>query len=272
MKVQRILVAVDDSPGSRAAAEAAAQLAARLQAELVGLFVEDIQLLHAAALPLAREVDSLTAGRRLPQGEAVRRQLRLQAARARDQLRRIADHERLAWSFRTTRGTVPTEIAAASEDAEIVSLGPMGWSPRRQKAIGAAAQAVLAKKQGCTLLLHRTAQIRPPILLIFDGSPTALQALRLGGKIAAGGHGGALQIVLVGNQAKLIATVNNTVDDTEAYTIAGSVAGPADPLLTQWLANAEAGLTIVPVNIEETTGRSLQEVVELVNGPILLVS
>ena len=56
MTLRRIVVGLDAGPRDRAALEAAAQLAARMQAELVGLFVEDIDLLHLAGLPFAREV------------------------------------------------------------------------------------------------------------------------------------------------------------------------------------------------------------------------
>ena len=54
--IRRILVALDASRHSLAALEAAAELAARLKAELVGLFVEDIDLLRLAGLPFAREI------------------------------------------------------------------------------------------------------------------------------------------------------------------------------------------------------------------------
>ncbi|MBK7177644.1 MAG: universal stress protein [Chloroflexi bacterium] len=56
MKIQRILVALDASPHSLAALEAAIDLAERLDAELQGLFVEDINLLRLAQLPFAREL------------------------------------------------------------------------------------------------------------------------------------------------------------------------------------------------------------------------
>ena len=54
--IRRILVAVDASTHSLAALEAASVLAEVLNAELVGIFVEDINLLRLAGLPFAREV------------------------------------------------------------------------------------------------------------------------------------------------------------------------------------------------------------------------
>ena len=55
-KIQRILVALDASTDSLAALDAAAKLAQCLQAELVGLFVEDVNLLYMAGLPFTREL------------------------------------------------------------------------------------------------------------------------------------------------------------------------------------------------------------------------
>ena len=46
--IRRILVALDASPHSQAALQAASELAAALKAELVGIFVEDVNLLHLA--------------------------------------------------------------------------------------------------------------------------------------------------------------------------------------------------------------------------------
>ena len=69
----RIWVALDESPCSAAALTAAAALAAEMDAELAGLFVEDINLQHLIGLPFAREFSLLTgAGRPLSQGDVER--------------------------------------------------------------------------------------------------------------------------------------------------------------------------------------------------------
>ena len=53
--IRRSLVAVEPSAQGQAALDAAARMAARLQAELVGLYVEDVELLRLAQFPFARE-------------------------------------------------------------------------------------------------------------------------------------------------------------------------------------------------------------------------
>ena len=82
MSEPRVVVAVDASPLSLAAAAASAELAAALGAELVGLFVEDLDLLRLSASAAAVEADRLSGrSRRFETGD-LERQLRAQAARA----------------------------------------------------------------------------------------------------------------------------------------------------------------------------------------------
>ena len=61
LAIRRILIALDASTHSLAALHAAAEMAANMQAELIGLFVEDENLLHLAGLPFAQEVRSSSA-------------------------------------------------------------------------------------------------------------------------------------------------------------------------------------------------------------------
>ena len=54
--IRRILVALDSSRASLAALDAAVDLAGRIDAELLGIFVEDVELLRMADAPYAREI------------------------------------------------------------------------------------------------------------------------------------------------------------------------------------------------------------------------
>src|SRR5512138_1721264 len=102
---RRILVGADASPASLAAAAAAAELAARLGAELLGLFVEDEDLLRLAALPFAgvlRVPSGTHEPLDLPRAEA---ELRAVGAHAREALARAAG-TRLTFEFTLRRGLV----------------------------------------------------------------------------------------------------------------------------------------------------------------------
>ena len=60
--IRRILLALEAGNGGSAAMEAATHLAAQLNAELHGLFLEDINLIRLAELPFAREIGLTSAG------------------------------------------------------------------------------------------------------------------------------------------------------------------------------------------------------------------
>jgi len=123
VKVRRILVAVDGSPESRVALAAAARLGGAAGGELVGLFVEDVELLRLAGLPFAREAGASSGVFRQLQTADIERRFRVAAERAREALRAAAAVSGLRSSFRVARGRVVTEILAAVTDAEVVAAG-----------------------------------------------------------------------------------------------------------------------------------------------------
>jgi len=120
VKIRRVIVALDPAPRHRALLEAAAEAAGRMEAELVGLFVENQDLLHFAALPFAREVGVASATRRPRDLESMERLLRALAKEAHEMLASIAGRAPVRWSFRVARGSPLVELLAAAEDADLV--------------------------------------------------------------------------------------------------------------------------------------------------------
>ncbi|MGE5320107.1 MAG: hypothetical protein ACM3KD_08000, partial [Hyphomicrobiaceae bacterium] len=119
----RIWVALDESPRSTAALTAAAALAEELDAELAGLFVEDVNLQHLCGLPFAREFSVLTgAGPPLSQLD-LERTWRHQAASLQRLLAEAAGRQRLRWSFRVARGRVSAEMRTLAQSFDLVVLG-----------------------------------------------------------------------------------------------------------------------------------------------------
>lgn len=123
MSPGRILVTLEAHPLARSAVDAAADMAARLQAELVALVVEDIQLLHFAAMPFAREVGHASAHRRELDVATMERSLRRLAADAERWLAIAAARAPMQWSLRVTRGARVAEIVAAAHDADLIVTG-----------------------------------------------------------------------------------------------------------------------------------------------------
>lgn len=134
MSIRRITV-VQEAVQAARTLDAVAQAAAALEAELTGLFVEDVELLHFAGLPFAREIGAFSA-RALDVGTMERR-LRSQAEEARRVLAAAAEGKPLRWSFRVERGSVPARVRSALAEADLVVLlgGRGGQPPRRAAAL-----------------------------------------------------------------------------------------------------------------------------------------
>jgi len=112
---QRIVVALDAGTPARDL-DAAVALAGRTGAELLGLFVEDIELIRFAALPFAREIGAASAARRELDVASVERALRALANEAERLLAGAAGRSSVPWSFRVARGMlVDVLLAAAAE-------------------------------------------------------------------------------------------------------------------------------------------------------------
>jgi nucleotide-binding universal stress UspA family protein len=187
--IRRILVALDVSPHSQAALEAAAELAISLRAELLGLFVEDIDLLKLAGSSFAWETGFFSASRRRVNTLEVERQLRAQGNRARQALAMTAGRAQVPWSFRITRGAIAPELLAAASEADLVILGKMGWSPAGSRRLGSTARTVLAQAPCLTLVLQQGTRLRLPVMVVYDGSPTAYKALDASTHLVRGKNG-----------------------------------------------------------------------------------
>ena len=129
--VRRIIACF--APGSAVAPAAVAELAKQMQAELLGLFIEDIELLRFAAFPFAAEVGFASATLRTLDLAAVERALRAQADSLRQVLSAALDPSAHAWSFRVARSSPSAAIQAALAEGYAPSLLiPPGVNPRAE--------------------------------------------------------------------------------------------------------------------------------------------
>jgi len=187
-RLARILVALDSSAHARAALEAAAALAADLEAELLGLFVEDANLLRLAALPFAREAFWAPAADERLEEARMARTLRAEADQLRRQLAAEAERQHVRWSFRVARGPVDRELLAAAEQADLVVLGTVGRSPMRTSGLGSTARTVARTATRSVALLRPGAPPGRPVVTLDDPSPTGARALALAARLAREDH------------------------------------------------------------------------------------
>lgn len=187
--VRRILVALDASPHSLTALAAAARLAQELQAALMGLFVEDVNLLKLAQLPFAQEIHYPRATTQKLDAPLMEKRLREQADQAKESLRQIAEQASLAWSFRVSRGAVTAELLAAAVEADLLVLGRISRRLARSPRLGSTARTAVTQAKPPILLLGSAFDLTEPLLVVYDGSAMAQKALVMAAAIAkVGGH------------------------------------------------------------------------------------
>jgi len=158
VSIRRITVVQEPARAARAL-DAVAEAAAALEAELLGLFLEDVELLHFAGLPFAREIGASSAQQRGLDVQTMERRLRFQAEEARRALAAAVEGKPLRWSFRVERGSVPAQLRKALADADLVILlGDHGErSLRRSAALLSAAEFSSASAPALERLAHALA-------------------------------------------------------------------------------------------------------------------
>ena len=121
-RVRRIVVVFGGGSPDASVAGVLASLASEGAAEIAALFLEDHTLFRLAELPFAMELCRITTMQRpLTTGE-LERQMKVQALRAEQAVRRIAERAGSSWSFRTHRGRLGAALLGA-RDVDLLLLG-----------------------------------------------------------------------------------------------------------------------------------------------------
>ena len=195
----RITVMLGSTDTDRNALEILNLLVAETPAEILGLFLEDMDLLALAELPVAREYCRLTHVERNLQAADLERQLRIQARAARQALASTAERIGSRWSFRTVRGSLASLLRDSASDMDLMLLG----ASRHTQPIPGYTAAATARR---------------PVVVLFDGSEAARRALAVAVRVASGGNQ-PLSIVRVADRPKAAKALGK-----QARELAGAVA------------------------------------------------
>jgi hypothetical protein len=158
VRIARIIACF--APGSAGAPAAVARLAQELQAELLGLFVEDVELLRLAAFPFAAEVGFPSASRRAIDAGTLERQMRAQARALEEALAAVLGPAPAGWRFRVERATPASAVEAALAEgfAPALLIPPRG-DPR-------AARRVVRRDELSDALLRELLRAVRPVLIL----------------------------------------------------------------------------------------------------------
>lgn len=196
----RILVALDASEESQNALEATARLAADLEAELVGLFVEESELIEAAALPMTRLIPRHGQAQTALDPALMRRALKITSSRARSALAATAERWQVKWSFRVAQGALGDELLSQARSHDLLALG----RPRRARQGARPAEALrrVTAEAACSVLLLRRVETRArPLVVLYEGSERSLTA----GHTLAQAEARVLRIVALGDSKAVVA-------------------------------------------------------------------
>ena len=179
-EVRRIVVAIDSSSNAASALEEAAGLAARLHAELEGVYVQDINLVRLAGLPVGREIQFLTGKGRDFTADALEADTRAQEFAARQAMAAAAARARVAYAFRIARGQVDVEILSAAGNGDLLILGIRNRSPWGGARLGRTTRAALEHAPRSVLISKPGARPAGVPLVCYDGSGGSPRALDAG--------------------------------------------------------------------------------------------
>ena len=272
--VRRILVALDASTQSIAALKTAVTVAAELGADLEGLFVEDINLMRIATLPIARRILYPSATEEPLDSTMMEHELKVLARQAQKSLATLAERSGIRWSFRVVRGKVTVEILAAASESDLLTVGRSGWSLARKMTLGSTAQNAAINAPKALLLVKRPLAVDRPVMVLFDGSPLAEQALKAATRFA-GAFQGRLTVFLVTdspqNAKKLERQAARFIKPKEIQAKFRPVFTTDTFYLAGVLESEAAGLLVLARQYERLPENEIQHLIRLVGNPVLLV-
>lgn len=244
--VHRVVVALESACENLAALERAAEVARLAKASLHAMFIEDAQLLEAAALPFTRQV-SLGSAVSGPLDPAdIEAEFQALAGRARRCLEDLAGRLNVAASFEIVRGGRSAALSAASGgDLLVVETATRAFG--RHLRIPTDWFAAAAASGRACLLLGPAGDRRHNVLVIHDGSPAADRAMRAAQ--ALGGVDHARLCVARLPDAPDEASLRRRSKTVPSRTTFRQMAAMDPAELRRAIAQADCGLVIAPVSL-----------------------
>lgn len=272
--IRRILVALDASPASRFTIQTAVDLAARFEAELVGLFVEDTNLLRVVRLPFVREIGAFSFSARRLNVDDLQRQLRSQADRMRRSLAMAARMRGISWEFRVKRGSVAAEVMTAGADADLMIMGRAGRSLTAHRRLGSTVRSMVLQRSGMTFIMTAAFQFAAPAILLYDGSEAGHKALEIAVSLVEAQDRRLTVLLVAESRSESRDLKAESSHLLSGFSIAADFRNLVEPSHSGlvWLVRMTGdGPVILPCGKERLQGEPLCTLVDEIPNPVLLV-
>ncbi len=151
-RLARVLALLDTSRHSQAALAAAVDLACHRRAELVAVYVEDLDLLSCAAFPFSCEIGAQSGLSRPLTAERLESVIARQLQRVHQALQLAVAGRDLPHRLEVGRGQVVNEALARTGPADVLVLGKTGATERYGTRLGSTSRRLILEAP-CTVLL-----------------------------------------------------------------------------------------------------------------------
>lgn len=178
----RVVVWLDPTAPQENALPVLASLGAA--AEILGLFVEDINLLELSQLPVAREITFEGPATKLIESQNIERQFRAHSNRMQNLFERAVKNIGSMHSFQVTRGELRAELLKISSDCDtlVLSYSRRQFGPRLT--IRTRLADLLESGPPTLVFVQEQWRTGQRVATLFDGSEQSLEALRIAASIA----------------------------------------------------------------------------------------
>jgi len=271
-QIRHILIALDASMNSRAALETAINLAVMMRSDVVGVFVEDINLIRLSELPFVREIRFAEREVQLLEEAGMFRRLRARAALLRRELEELANERKVTSSFEVIRGPVDQELLAAAIETDLIALGRLGHGVGRHRGLGSTARKIVDQSPAPVLLVK--ADTDPgPVIALYDGSENGRRALLLAAEIAD--HVGDLRVLVWATDEEAAYSRRmyaiRLLDKTDVRLQFQHLVGDDPRRVIEWVNRQNASLLILSGNVRNLPDDIVQVLIDEARQHILFI-
>ena len=275
LRIRRLLLALDATCSDENCLTIAVELAARLEVDLAGLFVEDVNILRSAALPFVHQFSPLTAASASFEVEETERELRRFASKLERQVSAAADQRRVKWTFQVVRGLAARVVAQAALATDLVAVAETAPRALMGLSVSRTVREAIREAGRALLLLRPGVKTEGPIVMIYDGSPAADEAVDVALKLLVG-IDAALEVFLVGESAERAAKLTVLLRERAAghgtpIRIHRFASGDFS-LVRRALLELNAGFLILPTQAGVFTARAVDEITQGLPCPVLFLN